>query len=521
MVLSIHGKFIAIIISFVLLMFGNFLSLQIWIEGSESHGVVINLAGQQRMLTQKMTKELMFIRDGYDAAADLGKTRKLFDTTLRSLINGDASLGLPKATNKEIIAQLHRVENLWQRYDAQLDQALRSGSGDVDKAKLYNDSLAILKEMNKGVKMMEQDAGHSIGVLQNISLIFLAVSFGVAALAYFFVRARVIRRMGILCETMTTIANDKDLTKRVELTTQDELGETAISLNLMLEAFNDIIKEVRTVSGELDDGAEQLNMAANKVLEDMQSQQSETIQVATAMNEMSATVTEVARNTANAATEADSATRDANSGMDVVTQSMDSIHRLSEVMSGASSVINELYSDSDEIGSVTSVINDIADQTNLLALNAAIEAARAGEQGRGFAVVADEVRGLAQRTQQSVGEIQSMIKDLQEKAASAVDVMDTGRQRLDESIEHVTSAGESLKKITTAVTSIQDVSIQIASATEEQSAVTDEMNRNITKVSGLSEQTVAGAQQVNDSSVMMLTSVESMRSRVAKFHTTE
>jgi aerotaxis receptor len=216
-------------------------------------------------------------------------------------------------------------------------------------------------------------------------------------------------------------------------------------------------------------------------------QQSETDQVATAITEMAASVQEVARNAQNTADAADKADAEARAGRQVVADTGTAIGRLAAEVEKASGVIQQLETRSSEITSVLDVIRGIAEQTNLLALNAAIEAARAGEQGRGFAVVADEVRTLASRTQQSTQEIQSMIEKLQDGARSAVKVMTLSREQADSSVEQARHAAASLENITRSVSVITDMSAQIATAVEEQSAVGEEINRNVVSIRHISD----------------------------------
>jgi methyl-accepting chemotaxis protein len=215
------------------------------------------------------------------------------------------------------------------------------------------------------------------------------------------------------------------------------------------------------------------------------------------MNEMTTTVQDVARNTAQAAEAAQRAAQEANSGKQVVTQTLATIDNLANEVEKVAAVIQALETDTGNIGMVLDVIKGIAEQTNLLALNAAIEAARAGDQGRGFAVVADEVRTLASRTQKSTQEIHDMIGRLQSSAAQAVQAMQTGRARAQESVQQAAKAGASLGTITSAVSTISDMNTQIASAAEEQSSVAEEMNRNIVAIRDVAEQTARGAHQTS------------------------
>ncbi|MFZ5593945.1 MAG: methyl-accepting chemotaxis protein [Pseudomonadota bacterium] len=277
---------------------------------------------------------------------------------------------------------------------------------------------------------------------------------------------------------------------------------------------------LRTAMGRIEDPAERLAAAAGQLVtvsERTRQQRSETDRVATAMNEMSATVQEVARNAGQAANAAHQADEAARSGRQIVMQSIDAIDALAREVEHTAQVIQKLETESGSIGTVVDVIKSIAEQTNLLALNAAIEAARAGEQGRGFAVVADEVRTLASRTQQSTQEIQQMIQRLQHGASEAVQVMIQGRSQAQASVQQAAKAGESLEAITRAVSNITDMNTQIASAAEEQSAVAEEINRNILIISQVGDQSATGAQQTAAASEELARLAIQLRSLVTQF----
>lgn len=212
------------------------------------------------------------------------------------------------------------------------------------------------------------------------------------------------------------------------------------------------------------------------------------------MNEMQSTLQEVARNTTEAAGAANHAMDAAGQGTSVVQETISSIDEVATKLEDASNVVQQLEQDSHNISMVLDVIRGIADQTNLLALNAAIEAARAGEQGRGFAVVADEVRTLAQRTQASTEEINKMIELLQARTAEAGNAMQISRSQMMNSVELASKAGESIDRINDAVNMITDMNNQIASATEEQNLVAEELNRNVTTIQSVSEENAQGTQ---------------------------
>nr|WP_273820341.1 methyl-accepting chemotaxis protein [Pseudomonas asplenii] len=273
--------------------------------------------------------------------------------------------------------------------------------------------------------------------------------------------------------------------ERVAADRQDELGRLAVAANTLRDFLADTFNRLKLSTANLDSASGELNAIAGLMATGTHEQFERTDQVATAMTEMSATAQEVARHAAAAAGAADEADRSAQQGELVMRSTIQTITRMRTEISTTATVIRQLESDSGRIGKVLEVIRGIAEQTNLLALNAAIEAARAGEAGRGFAVVADEVRSLAQRTAASILEINQIIQSVQTGAVDAAQAIEGGQARSDESVEQVTEAGAMLERITAAVEAIRDMNRQIATAAEEQTSVAEDISRNLTEITAI------------------------------------
>ncbi|MES9960954.1 MAG: methyl-accepting chemotaxis protein [Sedimenticola sp.] len=310
-----------------------------------------------------------------------------------------------------------------------------------------------------------------------------------------------------------------DLTQRLDAQEGTELGDLSRWFNQFIATIQDMVKQIREVSELLSTAAEQTSLVTEKTGEGIRQQQIATDQVASAMQQMVTTVQEVARNTVSAEDATQTARDETAKGLNVVMSTMEHINQLADEVVATADVIQKLARDSEDIGGVLDVIREIADQTNLLALNAAIEAARAGEQGRGFAVVADEVRILAARTQDSTTEIQEMIERLQGAARKAVASMEQGRERAQEGVLEVSQAGDSLRAITTSVESISEVNDLVASAAEEQNAVADDIRQNVTSISGIAAQTTSGAKETAQASEHLAELAAKLQSTVGNFKT--
>ncbi|MGS0681561.1 methyl-accepting chemotaxis protein [Shewanella sp. 125m-7] len=321
-----------------------------------------------------------------------------------------------------------------------------------------------------------------------------------------------------LTKAIETLSNgDGDLTQRFPAHSKDEIGLLERHMNRFLESLQQMVKAISYDTEQLIKQIHESSDIAAQASNGVNAQHQDVDQIATAIHEMSATASEVANHAEMTANAAQVSTQACFEGSEVISQNSESIEQLSQQLVDASQVVSELEANATEINKILSTIQAIAEQTNLLALNAAIEAARAGEQGRGFAVVADEVRVLSHRTQDSTEEIRAMIATLQQNSQQAVQSMASSTGIADASVEFANQAKHSLMKITDSITEISDMATQIASAAEEQRAVSDDISRNTQAISDTSHLLSSQTQEVSHNAKLMLNTSSSLNERVSRF----
>jgi len=357
-------------------------------------------------------------------------------------------------------------------------------------------------------------------IYQSSITIFVALACAamiISIMIGLWVNRSVMNPINDILSKLKLIHQDSDLTVKFTTFNHDELGQISTSLTQVIEHLRGILHSIAEAANTVNSSANELSSFTQATNKRMQQQQAETEQTATAMNEMTATVAEVAQSASAAADSAKDADTYAANGNNIVMQSISSMSQLSDQIQKTAQIIGFLSNESQNIGRVLDVIKSIAEQTNLLALNAAIEAARAGEQGRGFAVVADEVRTLAQRTQKSTQEIEAMIATLQQGVKEAVNAMEIGINQVDDANDKANQAGQALKEIVSSVDSITELNTHIATAAEEQSSVAESINRSIIAISDIAEHSTASAAELSESVVNLTKLANSMRNQVSAF----
>ncbi len=339
----------------------------------------------------------------------------------------------------------------------------------------------------------KEEASSSYTLLLGFTLFIAALSFG----AGYWMVTLISRQVNNITDTVNRSTQNKDLTVRAKAYSHDELGQTAERLNLMFSSFSAAMDDIGKASVQLASAAEETSATIADSGEGIDEQRRQTELVATATEEMSATSQDVARSIAAAADAAARSQATANEGVQAVRDSVERIHKLTAEVQQMGTIIEELHTSSTSIGNVIEVIKSVAEQTNLLALNAAIEAARAGEQGRGFAVVADEVRTLAQRTQDSTTEIEEIISNFNGISERAFHGISVSRELANDTAAQTGGLEQALDNISREITAIADMATQVATAAEQQVSTTTEMAGNMATISDMTQATAAGASQIS------------------------
>jgi len=403
-----------------------------------------------------------------------------------------------------------------------------AGNALVDTATIGDTELSVYADVVRdfsgnvvGVLTVGKERSFFVTLLHTIQWITLAATviggllFG---LLIWMIGRNVARPLQDTARMMNDISSgDGNLDVSLDATGKDEVAHLARGFNQFIETIRGLVRQVSQSASDIDKVAETLAAASLNTNTRIQQQQAETTQIATAMTQMSSTVQEVANRTGEVASTAELTQSAVHAGNAAVGEASGAIHALAEDIGEASSTVQRVHGESERIGTVLEVIRGIAEQTNLLALNAAIEAARAGEQGRGFAVVADEVRQLAHRTQESTSEIQEMVESLQNSVAQTVTVMSSSRERADNTVASASRVNELLAEISGSVDQITQMTLQIATAAEEQSHVAEDINRNVNNITQMGHDNAEEIAHSAASAQGLSDSVDGLVSLVSRF----
>ncbi len=488
----------------------------------------VEFAAQRRALTIRMSYlfERYYLWD-YDGTVkrDMDLSIEAFDSGLDALKNGSLLLGIRPPKGEKVNAALREVDFGWkERKELMLAAVKAKDTFSVNIATvLKTHTPALMAAADTLTKTITVNAKSDAMKSVMLVVISIIISAAIALIFMWSTNKLVIKPIIRIKETVEDFASG-DLTKRAEVKISfmgkelnDEISSLGDSVDAMATQMSGLIGRIADSANQLASASEQLSASSTQISEGANKQSNQTTQVATAMEEMNATVIEVAKNSQQVAESAKSAQDIAGKGGDVVRQAIQAMQEVAESTSVTADTIKRLGKSSEEIGTIVSVINDIADQTNLLALNAAIEAARAGEQGRGFAVVADEVRKLAERTTKATKEISGMIRAIQDETTHAVSAMADGTAKVENGVRLANEAGDSLGKIVVGVQSVSDMIAHIATSTEEQSATTDEISKNMDSISEVSKMNVAAIGEVSKATNDMARLASELKDMVSSF----
>jgi len=428
-------------------------------------------------------------RTTYDQYVQLLGQYRQIEERMKSLSRNNQVSELATLTNTELLANSDQISNL----------------------------LAKLVEINtQQSNDTNQQAADNYASAFNLVVALLVVATGLTFLFAWLLTNSITRPIADALRAAEQIA-EGDLTRPIKVEGNDEAGRLLQAMVKMQQKLRDTLQHISGSATQLASAAEELNSVTDESARGLVQQNNEIEQAATAVNEMTSAVEEVARNAVSTSEASQNATASAGDGRDLVQETVGAIERMSSDVQSTATLIGNLAKESQDIGKVLDVIRGLADQTNLLALNAAIEAARAGEAGRGFAVVADEVRALAHRTQQSTSEIERMIGSIQGGTEQAVDSMRNSTERAESTLNIAKGAGLALDTINTAIVEINERNLVIASAAEEQAQVAREVDRNLVNIRDLSVQSTTGANQTSAASSELSRLAVELNSMVAQF----
>ncbi|MEK6531814.1 MAG: methyl-accepting chemotaxis protein [Deltaproteobacteria bacterium] len=518
-------------LAIIVIVIGCGLGVTMWsIRSQMKYSTVVNIAGRQRMLTQKMSKDALALTLGVEEARGrLEKSSNEFEAVLNALINGgvltlegiEGEVVLPSTKDEAILEQMKKVAGLWAGFYADVKVMLNKDSdlqGFASAAKRVEaDNTTLLKEVATASNMYTARGTRSMESFMRTQVVFFVLTMGMAAVGWYVFRRIIVNPVSKVTEFAKALSEGDLGAMDIEIKSNDEMQTLAEALNAMKQSLNAIIGKLKATSDEITAISGGFLEQSREIVRGAERQSESTGQVAESMEEMSSTVIEVAKNSRSASESSDEARQTAIKGGEVVKTAVDGMSTVAETVNECTRKVEALGQSSNQVGAIVAVINDIADQTNLLALNAAIEAARAGEQGRGFAVVADEVRKLAEKTTKATKEIAAMIKSIQADTKAAIEAMKKGNSEAEQGMRLAENSGKVLIQIVENVEKVSDMLRQNATATEEQSAAVDGITNNINGIADIARGTTAGIKQMAESTENLNRVAEELNALVGTF----
>lgn len=510
---------------------GSAIGVTIWmVKAQRKDSSVINLGGIQRMLTQQMSKDALALSLGVESARGrLSKNSQAFDIALKSLINGgvvtdseNREIEIPPTVDPKILAQLQKVNGHWEDFYRNIKVILDKDAELVTftaSAKFIEEhNMALLNEVSGAVDMYANLSARKASILIISQIVVFFISITIAVIGLMILTRIIVRPISQIVGLAQSVAAGDLTALRLNFKNRDEMSMLGDALNKMKDNLNIIINNISMTSSDVANTAVNLSSYSTKIVRGAENQSSQTIQMAGAMEEMSATVVEIARNSQTAAESARSAQDTAVNGGEVVSRAVEGIMTVAATVKSSAATIETLGKSSEAIGGIVAIINDIADQTNLLALNAAIEAARAGEQGKGFAVVADEVGKLAEKTAKATKQIADMIQTIQNNTRGVMASMNEGTRQAESGVRLANDAGEALRQIVSSVQNVTHLVSLITAAAEEQRSTTDSMAVSVTGIADVAKETLEDIKQISMASENLSTVSTKLQDIIGTFH---
>jgi len=476
----------------------------------------INTAGRQRMLSQKVAKEAILFAQGVESQETVMKTIALFESSHQILLNGNDKIAA--ISSPEILAKMAEVEKRWQKYKQVILSYMQSKSN-ADLKEIHRLSPQVLKQMHATVTQMAEQSNREMNEQQWIALIIPLIILTLVFLGRMYGMVTLMKNIKQIQNSLAHVSKG-DFTRPLKIASyykDSEIDDLFTTYNQMLEQVGNLLSQVNNAIDHVGQSTNQVKEFSGSAKQGAQQQSQDIEHLAESIAEMNSSIQEVQKNITHAASSAEQANTATNDGTRIVHSAETNINDMAGQINETSDALGELENDTQLVGQVVEVISSIAEQTNLLALNAAIEAARAGEQGRGFAVVADEVRTLAQKTQESTGQITEIIDRLQSQAKKAVAVMEKSQEKVGTSVEKMTETTTTLEQISTSVATITDMNQTIVASSEQQSQMADTMNANMGNISKVANGTAESVHLLSEAGNRIEEQMEILQTLIQRF----